>query len=228
MPHPHQSYLDEFKIAIEKLVPLVSPEMVKEANELHAELSANEEATEKQIHQALSLVGRKEYPYRKAYMELCAGDEEQRLRKVVYERLDPKVKEKVDEIIRHGVMLEDLVKSKLFTEGFDGDERYQIQQAILLADEVLDKQCDERAHSKQKQYDELVSNWTNEAARLQGLIDQLRSLASEDPKWEGEINSICDKLEEGWSVVEKDPTEEGIVKEMEYWNTVLHEDAAEV
>ena len=44
-----------------------------------------------------------------------------------------------------------------------------------------------------------------------------------DEKWEGEINSIANRLEEGWSVVERDPTEEEIVKELEYWNTVLHD-----
>jgi len=227
MPHPHQSYLDEFKIAIDKLVPLMPDEKIKEAQDLHAELLADEDTTEKQIHQALTLVGRTEFPYRKAYIELCAGDEEKRLREIVFERLDDKVKKKVEEMTEHGVLIEDLVKSKLFEEQFDGDERLQISNAILLADDVLDKQCDERAHSRQTQYEDLVKRWTTEATRLQGLIDQLRAMAQEDKKWSGEINSICDKLEEGWSIVEKDPQEEEIIKEIEYWNTVLHEDQEE-
>lgn len=224
MAHPHQSFLAEFKIAIDKVVPLTPQEVIDEAKKLHEELSANEDATEKQIHQALTLIGRKEYPYRKAYLEICAGDEEQRLRTAVMERLDDNVKKKVEEYTEHGVLLDDLIKSDLFESQFEGDERYQVEQAILLADEVLDKQCDERAHSRQKEFDTLVAKWTEEAARLQGLIDQLRGMGAEDAKWAGEINSVCDKLEEGWSIVEQDPKEEEIKKEIEYWNTVLHEE----
>ncbi|MCH8049170.1 hypothetical protein IH979_00465 [Patescibacteria group bacterium] len=224
MPHPHQAYLDEFKFAIDKLVPLTPKEVANEAKKLHQELSANEDAIEKQIHQALTLIGLKEFPYRKAYLELCAGDEEQRLKEAVYERLDEKVKKRVEEIVKHGVLIDDFVKSRLFEEQFSSDERYQVEQAILLADEVLDKQCDERAHERQQQFEGLVTKWTQEAERLQGMIDRLRQMASEDQKWTGEINSIADKLEEGWSIVERDPTEEGIKKEIEYWNTVLHEE----
>ena len=223
MPHPFKSFLSEFNIAIEKLVPLTPEELIKEAKDLHKELSDNTGATEKQIHQALSLIGRKEFPYRKAYHEICAGDEEQRLQKAAFEHMEPKVKKKVEEVTKHGVLLDDLVASKMFEDGFSGEERYQIEKAILLADGVVDSQCDDRAHKRQQQFDELVDNWQKEATRLQALIDQLRALGGDAPEWQGEINSTCDRLEEGWSVVERDPTELEIKKEIEYWNTVIHE-----
>ncbi len=223
MQHPHQSFLNQFQIAIDKLVPLTPEEVIEEAKKLHKELSENVESSDKQIHQALSLIGRKEYPYRKAYEELCAGDEEQRLQAAVFDRLEDSVKRKVQEMTKHGVILEDYVRSPLFDDQLGADERYQVEQAILLCDEVLDNQCDERAHARAKKYEELVEHWTKEAARLQGMIDRLRSMGQEDRQWQGEIDSVCDRLEEGWSVVERDPSEEEIVKEMEYWNTVLHE-----
>lgn len=224
MPHPHQSFLDEFKISIDKLVPLTPKEVIDEAWKLHQELLADENATEKQIHQALSLVGRKEFPYRKAYEELCAGDEEQRLQKLVFERLDEKLAKKIQEMTQHGVILDEYVKSDLFEEQLDGDERYQVQQAILLADDVLDNQCDDRAKKRAEDYQKLVDKWTQEAARLQGMIDNLRQMGAGDPKWGPEINSVCNRLEEGWSIVEQDPSEEEIKKEIEYWTTVLTED----
>lgn len=222
MTHPHQSFLDEFKISIDKLVPLTPPEITEEALKLHKELSENMDATAKQIHQALSLIGRKEYPYRKAYNELCAGDEEQRLQELVFDRIDENVKKKVHSVTQHGVMLDDFISSDMF-EALEPEERLQIEQAILLAEDTLDHQCDERAHKKQQQYETLVENWAQESARLQGLIDGLRAMGDGDPKWKGEIDSICDRLEEGWSIVERDPSEEEIKKELEYWNTVLHE-----
>ncbi len=224
MSHPHESYLKEFEIAIQKMVPLTPEEIIEEAKKLHAELSADQNTNEKQINQAMALIGRKEFPYRKAFHELCAGDEEQRLQQLVFERIEESLAKKIKELTSHGVILEDYVKSPLFEEQLEGDDRHQIEQAILLADDILKNQCDERAHARQKTYDELVKKWTDEADRLQGLINHLRSMATVDAKWLGEINSICDRLEEGWSVVERDPEEEEIKKEIEYWTAVLHDE----
>lgn len=223
MLHPHQSFLDEFKISIEKLVPLTPPEIKQGALKLLGELSENLAVDEKQIHQALTYIGRKEFPYRKAYEELCAGDEEQRLQKLVFERIEEDVKNKLLAITQHGVMLDDYVASDMFETELTAPERLQIEQAILLAEDTLDHQCDERAHKRHAQYEDLVDRWTKEATRLQGLIDNLRAMGDEDLKWKGEINSVCDRLEEGWSIVERDPSEEEIKKELEYWNTVLHD-----
>ena len=63
----------------------------------------------------------------------------------MFERLDDEVKKKIQNMTKHGVILEEYVKSSLFEEQLDPDERYQVEQAILLADEVLEHQCDDRA-----------------------------------------------------------------------------------
>jgi len=223
MTHPHKSFLDEFAISINKLVPLTPPELIEEAKKLHAELSEDENSTEKQIHQALTLIGRKEFPYRKAYNEICASDEEQRLQELVLDRLDEGLAERVRKIIELGVIFDEYVKSTFFEDDLSGEERYQIEQAVLLADEVLDSQCDDRAKKRQDSFKDLVAKWTKEANRIQAMIDRLRALGEEDPQWSGEINSIASRLEEGWSIVERDPDEDEIMKEIEYWNTVLHE-----
>ncbi len=224
MTHPHQSFLDELKIAIKELVPLTPEEFIEEANKIYKELQYNPDTTEKQIHQALSLIGRKEYPYRKAYEALCESDEEKRLQVIVFERIEDQLKKKVQEITKNGVMLDDYIDSKLFEEQLTAEERHQIQQAVLAADDILDHQCCERAEKRHIDYHELVKKYQNKVQILQKMIDSLRSLGNEDLKWKDEINSICDKLEEGWSIVEQDPEEENIKKEIEYWNTVLHED----
>lgn len=223
MPHPHQYLLQEFKISIDKLVPLTPEDIINEAKKLYDELSANEAATEKQVHDALVYVGRKEFPYRKAYEELCAGDEEKRLQLAIIERLDPKVWEKIHEVTHHGVNVVDFVNSRLFEERLSSDERYQVEQAILLAHDVLNKQCNERAAERKATYEELVERWQKEEERLQGLIETLRSFAERDAKWKDEILGKAAQLEEGWSIVERDPTEEEITKEIEYWSTVLAE-----
>ncbi len=228
MAHPHQHLLEEYKISVDRLVPLTPSSILEEAHKLYDELSANENATQQQIEQALVYIGRKEFPYRKAYQELCASDEEQRLQKLVFDRLEADVKTKIEAITQHGVHVLDYVNSKLFEEQLSSDERYQVEQAILLAHDGLNKQCDERAVTRKQTFEELVAKWKAEEDKLQGLIDQLKEMAERDPKWTDEIRGRVETLEEGWSIVERDPQEEEIRKEIEYWTTVLEEEETEV
>lgn len=223
MPHPHAAFLQEFQIAIDKMTHYVPAELLSAAQAKHDELLANESITEKEIHEVFSDFGRQEYPFRKAYHDLCAGDEEQRLQSLVLERLDEAVKNKVLDHIKHGVLIDDYVKSSFFEEELTPEERLQIENAVLLAEDVLNSQCDERASKRKEQFVDLVKKWADERDRLQKMIDGLRAMAKAGDKWASEINSICDKLEEGWSIVERDPQEEEIKKEVEYWDTVLHE-----
>ncbi len=225
MSHPHEYLLKEFQIAIDKLVPLTPPAVKLEAQQLHDELAANENSSEKQIHDALVHVGRKEYPYRQAYHELCADDEEVRLQKLVFDRLEPEVKAKIDAVTQHGVHILDYVKSPLFEDQLTSSERYSVEQAVLLAHDALNSQCSERAVKRQETYEELVAKWQAEEDRLQKQIDLLKMMAERDPKWRDEVLGKVAELEEGWSVTERDPTEEEIKQEIDYFQTVIAEDA---
>lgn len=226
MSHPHDYLLQEYKISIDKLVPLTPPEIRAEAKNLYDQLAADSAVTEKQITQALILIGKQEYPYRKAYEELCAQDEEQRLQTEVLKRLDGNVLAKVKDMTDSGVHILDYVDSKLFERDLEATERYQVEQAILVAHDAINRQCDERAQERQKNFHDLVSRWQSEQARLQQLIDQLKSLAERDPAYAAEILGKAEQFEEGWSIVERDPQADEIQAELEHWRTVL-EDAEE-
>jgi hypothetical protein len=221
MPNPHEYLLQEFKISIDKLVPLTPAQVIKEAKALYADLSGSDTVTEQQIRQALILIGRKEFPYRKAYEALCATDEEQRLQEEVLKRLDPAVAEKLKKVTDHGVHVLDYVNSKLFDRDLEATEKYQVEQAILLAHDVLNKQCDDRAKERQEKFDTLVKQWEVYEQRLQAMIDQLRGLAERAPDNAAEILAKADQFEEGWSIVEKDPDEEEIKHEIETWMTMV-------
>ena len=223
MDNPHAYLLQEYKISIDKLVPLTPAEIVGEAQRLYEELAANTAATEKQIRQALILIGRKEYPYRKAYIELCAGDEEQRLQIEILKRLEGPIATKVKTMTDSGVHVMDYVNSKLFERDLEATERYQVEQAILLAHDVLNKQCDERAKERQQNFEDLVARWKTEEERLQQMIDQLRGMAERDMTYADEIRGKADQFEEGWSIVERDPSEDEIKQEIAHWTTVLEE-----
>lgn len=225
MTHPHQAFLDEMNIAIDKLVPLTPEDIKRRAQELHAKLEATPEVSTKEIHAALVEIGREEYPYRKAYHDLCDTDEEQRLRKLVLERLDEKVKKLLEEAFSYNILLDDFVRSEMFETKLTGEERYQVTNAILLAEETLENQCDDRAHARVGQFEELVEKRKAEVKTLQDRIDLLKRLAQQYPLHADEISVVVDRLEEGWSITNPDPSREEIDKEIEYWQTVTAEDA---
>ncbi len=210
MSHPHQYLLDEYKIAVDKLVPLTPADVVAEAHQLYERLAADPHATERQVRQALVEMGKKEFPYRKAYEALCATDEERRLEAAAYARMDAVIAEKVKAVTQHGVHLTDYVNSKLFEQQLEASERYHVEQAILQAHDVINKQCDERAKERQEKFDDLVAKWTKKRDEIQNLIDELRNMAQRSPELASEILDRANVFEEGWSIVERDPDEKDV------------------
>lgn len=223
--HPHQAFLDEIAIAIKKFVPLTPEDVKTRAETMLNGLQENPAVGLKEIHDALVEIGREEYPYRKAYHDLCDADEEVRLRKLVLERLDEKVKKVLEEAFSYNILLDDFVRSELFEQKLTGEERYQVTNAITLAEEVLNNQCDDRAHARVGQFEELVEKRKQEVKTLQDRMDFLRHIGRQYPVHADEINVVVDRLEEGWSITNPDPSKEEIEKEIEYWQTVTVEDA---
>lgn len=223
MPNDHQGVLQEFRIAIRQLVPLTPKEIIEEAHRIADDLEGNENVTAHQIRQALIYIGKKEFPYRKAYQELCASDEETRMQTIVLNRLDAAIKEKMEPVAKYGVHILDYVQSSLFETQLNGEERLQVDAAIISAHDELNKQCDDRATQRKANYEELVTRWSATEEKIQSLIEILRGMADRDEKWKSEILGKVEVFEEGWSVTESDPTEEEVQKEIEYWAGVFQE-----
>lgn len=223
MSHPHAEVLQDFRHALARLVPLAPKEVVDEANQIAADLEANESSTPEQIRQALIYIGKKEFPYRKAYQELCAGDEEARLQTLVLGNLSDEILEKMEPVTKYGVHILDFVKSSQYETLLAEDDRSVVDREILAAHDVLNRQCDERAASRQGAFDELVARWSAAAVRIQMLIDTLRAMAERDEQYSDDILARVRQFEEGWSMIEQDPTEDDVQKEIVYWTGVLSE-----
>lgn len=221
MTHPHQSFLDEFQIAIKKLSPGVPSEVRENALKLHAELSANAAATEEQIHDALVTIGKAEYPYRHAYHELTHAQGASHLKEMVLDHVEPEVKAKLESYLAGDVTLEELVKSDIFEREFIAEERYQVQDGILDAQEHLLEEAPKMLLEKASEFMALVEKWQQHQALMQQRIDELKALALKDVKWKDEILDKVKIFEEGWSVVERDPELTEIEKEIEYWNGTM-------
>lgn len=224
MAHPNGEMVQDFRKAVAQLVPLTPKAIRDEAMRLADDLEQNESSTVEQIRQALVYVGKKEYPYRKAYQELCAGDEEARLQELVLGKLDESLKAKMEPVVKYGVHILDFVKSSQFESELSDDERSQVDREITAAHDVLDRQCDERAAARRGTYDELVARWTATQTHIQQTIEVLRGMADRDPEYHDDILARVEQFENGWSMVEVDPTVEDVQKEITYWTGVLSED----
>lgn len=223
MAHPHEELLQDFRYALARLVPLAPSAVVDEANTIAEDLEANDASTPEQIRQALIYIGRKEFPYRKAYQELCAGDEEERLQTLVLGNLDDEILEKMEPVTKYGVHILDYVKSSQFESRLTSEDRSAVDREILAAHDVLNKQCDERAAKRKNTFDDLVAQWTASEARIQMLIDTFKGIADRDEQYRDDILARVRQFEEGWSMIDADPTEEDVQKEIQYWTGVINE-----
>jgi hypothetical protein len=222
MSHPQEEVLKSFRVAIGKLVPLTPPAIVDEANRLAEELEGNAAVSAEQIRQALVYIGRKEFPYRKAYLELCAGDEDARLQEIVLGKIDDVTKSMMEPVTKYGVHILDFVKSSQF-EDLSEDAKVAIDNAVREAHDIVNRQCDERASSRAASYQELVARWTGEATNIQKMIDVLKDMADRDSRYHDEILGRARQLEDGFSMIEEDPSQELVEKEIAHWAGVLND-----
>lgn len=209
--------LDEFKFALDHEPATVPSEIVEEGRKWHAELLGNLEATDGQIHDAMVLIGKKEFPYRRAYEDMVGHASEDKRVELVLDHLEPELKTKVETVMKDGVTLDALVKSGMFETDFTAEERYQIEDGILHAVDHIKDELPDEIKKRQGEYDKLVLDWQKKEAKMQEKIEELRALANKDLKWREEILDKVAMLEEGWSIAERDPELLEIEKEIEYW-----------
>ena len=221
--HPHASYLKEFEIAIERLVPTLPAEIRSEAEELHRKLTEESTVAEGQIFDALVTVGKKEFPYRRAYDEMLGEQHEKELERQVLEHVEPNVKKVVEKYLKDGISVDEFVKSDMFEEELTPEERYQVTDGIFVAQDNIRKGAADEVQGQEVRYAELVEKWKGIQNEIHELLDGLREIAAENPKFEEGIMNKVHLFEEGWSVVERDPEIESVKSEIKYWAETVEE-----
>ncbi len=219
--HPHQSLLDEFGIAIKHLAPGV-PESVKtEAETALAGLLANENASEEDIWAAMEMTGLAEYPYRHALKELSEANADDRRKEIVLEHVDDAVRAKIAPLLESGVPIEEIVKSGMFETDFTGEERYQVEDALLDAEHHLKEDLEHIPETQIKGFEAKVKVWEKRRDQIVEKIQELESLKDKNAKWKEEIVETVKRLRTGFLVTEKDVELSEVEKEIEYWRGTL-------
>ena len=222
--HPYASLLKEYKIAIEHLTPTVPGEIKKEAEETLARLETNPNATEEEIRAALFKTGTAEYPHRHAFQEWGGEKETERRLALVLEHVDETVRAKLNKHLDAGVPLAELLKSHLFETEFTPEERHQIEDGILDADDHVKEELEKAADATTPAYQKLLKKWHGEEEKIMGKINELEALKSKDVKWKEEIETRVARFREGFLVTEQDPSLEDVEKEIEYWKGTFGEE----
>lgn len=223
MTHPFDALLNEFAFAVRHFVPTIPPAIKEEAEGILEQLKANPQATESDIKEVFHAIGLKEYPHRHAYQELTQGVAKDELIQLVLEHVDEFVRSVIKPHLDAGVSLEELVKSDLLEKELTVEQRYQIEDGILLANRKIADKLKSTHGTDEKSYERLVEKWQNRAQEIQQAIDTLESLVVEaDAGQRDEINSTVARFREGFILTEPDPELEEVQKEIEYWNETLH------
>ncbi len=221
MLHPHQSFLDEFQIAINAFVPTVPAELKIVAQTKHDALAADLNADEITISAALYEIGVQEYPHRQTYHELASKTEEAKRLEMVLEHVDETVRAFLKRHIDNGVPLDEIVRSELFETELNADQRYQVEDAILDTKDHLEEAMHLVVDPASNEYQVALAKWTKHAQTIQTKLEELVALADKDPKNRAEILGRVAHFREGFSVTERDPELADVENEIEYWRGMI-------
>ncbi len=216
--HPFNSLLNEYSFAVRHFVPTLPKEIKQEGKDVLERLESDMQADEAQIKKAFYEIGVKEFPYRRAYQELTQGKAAPHLKVMVLEHVDETVRAVIKPYLDSGVGLEELTKSDLFEKQLTPEQRYQVEDGILVASSKLAEMLKDQVSVEEASYELLVEKWTKRAQEIQKAIDELEALASSgDENQRAEIKGKVARYREGFLITEMDPELEEVKKEIEYW-----------
>ncbi len=223
MSHQYQSLLDEFAFAIKHFVPTLPKEIKQEAQAVLARLQADPEADETTIRKSFHDVGVNEYPYRRAYIELTHGLAEDEMNAMVIEHVEPNVRAIIKPHLDSGVSLDELIQSDIFIEQLTPEQRYQVEDGIMVARSKLADSLKEHVSAESEEYARLVEKWKDQASQIDQAISELKLLANDgNENQKREIQEKAAVFSEGFLVTERDPELSAVKKEIEYWQETIH------
>lgn len=225
MSHPHQYLLLELDIAIKKLPPTLL-ELQKEARAKLAAFEANDTIAEEDILGYIAEIGRKEYPHRHALVELHEQFGQQVELDLILEHLDADVVAMVKPMVEQGVLVDSLIKSDWFEKQLTPEQRYQVEDGVLLARYKMEQEDKGLVALHQSDFDALVQKWEAEAETIEAGINELSELATKDPRYTDEINGQVRAFRTGWSVVEPDPDKAAVMAQVQHWKAVFEDEAS--
>src|SRR3989338_1506719 len=189
--HPHKFTLDLLEQVI-NLTPLWFPK--DEHDGLKAKLVRLEQdanANKEEIEQAIMMVGKSIWPYRRAMFDLHERYGKKIEEQHLQDRVPPEIKPKLEQFFREGGTPNDLERGSLpFESGFSAEEKQQLAKLIIeIHDELMLQFQHECITGRVDECHNLVDHYHDEQATIEHLIERLRTLAIDSPAWSNEISA---------------------------------------
>jgi len=229
--HPFAYTLDLFDLALDRLPPTFVDEAKDRYRKRLVHFRAHPEVGYDEIAKTIAALGKESWPHRKAYEDIYAVYGRPSEESHLLENLDQAVRQKFETFIHEGGKInhiesaksaDDLRQASPFERYFSPEEKFAIQQALLLARESARKEINELVVGKKKyDYDRLVEQYRGLRQRLESKVIELKELAEISEKYRPDILDKVRLLEEGWSVVESGISDQAVTSELDYWKGVL-------
>lgn len=229
--HPYAYTLELLMLAVAKLPPTFSDERRKDYEKRFQSFLKDHGRTYEEIQRTIVDLGKESWAFRKAYEEMYARYGRASEEAFLLENLDRGVREKFEQFIHEGGKInyvasaksaDDLRKPSPFERYFSPEEKFAIEQALLVARDSARSEIDGLVTGKKRdEYEALVQTYAERQRDIEKKIEELRGLAFVSEKWRAEIIDRVRRLEEGWSVVDQGADLADLERETEYWKGTL-------
>ena len=229
--HPHKYTLDLLNLTIQHLPPTFDKKKADAFTKKYEGFMSNASAPYEDIHRAIVELGKESWAKRMAYEEVYAIYGRSAEEAHLHSNLDEGIREKYETFLHEGGKIshiesatsgKDVWEVSSFETYFNAEEKFAIEQALLVARESARDEIGELVlGAKKDAFEKLEKSYGEAEKRIEKQIEDLRNLISVSEKWSASIANRVQTLEEGWSVVEKGLNEERMDKELEYWRGTL-------
>jgi hypothetical protein len=231
MRHPHEYTLQLLELAIRKLPPLFAVKRRDYFSGKLKEFESDPETPYEHIRLIITQLGRESWPYRQAYEDFYDNYGRSSEESFLLENLDEGVRKKYEQFLHEGGKLnylsgirtaEEWTEPSPYERYFSPEEKFAITQALLVARDYAKKEIDDLVTGEKKgEYEALIGEYIKKEEMMEAKMEALRRMSSVSKKWESSIMDRVRVFEEGWSVMERVPSEQELDRELEYWRGTL-------
>lgn len=217
-----KALLDELKWAVEHLPPTFPSAEKKKAEDVLAAFLANPKVSESEIETEIVSLGRASWPHRKAFEIIHERYSKEKEAGYFRGHLSMALRKKYDTFPQKGVSIHEVTRAKDFEWFFNPEEKFQLEEATFEAHEQTIRDTRELIAGAQKgEYAAELAAYEERQKILFAHIETLRVLAAKSDQWAPEIMDKVRMFEDGWLALEREPNEEILIGEIDYYRNLI-------
>ena len=222
MPHQYQATIDLIKTVIHRLPGVFPQGRHQEMEAAIAALERDPNATSEQIENKLVAFGAELWPYCEAYEQFYKIYGEAKERELMRQKLSEPARAALDKFVAEGGNIESVRDGSRFEHFFDSDIRSEVVAAELNAHDGVHEEMEKLiAGDRAPEFEALLADYRQKQAALTQKINELSALAERSPDQRVEILDKVKTFREGFAYVERLPSLDDIIHEIQYYIDIM-------